>query len=188
MFERIKLNLWFISNQSTTTRQQPKQSYLILSWLLCFPLPAAAKSVFPFPLEFKISEKAHDELLSCCSPTEPLVATEAPSRHLNLLPIQSSSVAVSFLWKILWNHFPSFDFHNMGLGPWKLDIFIFNILLVQKLFQDSSFSVIVLFEEKMGFILWLILRQGALSSFHSAHPTGLAESISGNGVCACVCM
>ena len=110
-------------------------------------------------------EKANDELLSCCSPTEPLVATEAPSRHLNLLPIQSSSVAVSCLWKILWNHFPSFDFHNMGLGPWKLDIFIFNILLVQKLFQDSSFSVIVLFEEKMGFILWLILRRGALSSF-----------------------
>ena len=105
MFERIKLNLWFISNQSTTTRQQPKQSYLILSWLLCFPPPAAAKSVFPFPLEFKISEKAHDELLSCCSPTEPLVATEAPSRHLNLLlPIKSSSVAVSFLWKIISLH------------------------------------------------------------------------------------
>ena len=68
-------------------------------------------------------EKANDELLSCCSPTEPLVATEAPSRHLNLLPIKSSSPSVWFLWKILWNHFPLFNVHNMCLGAGKLDIY-----------------------------------------------------------------
>ena len=83
---KTKLMIYF---QSINNNKPTAQTILrpMLYWLPCCPPPVAAKSVFSFPLELKISEKANDKLWSCCSPTEPLVATEAPSRHLNLLPL-----------------------------------------------------------------------------------------------------